>query len=208
MTSTLDICTLTLSKLGIAGGTKSPRQEDLDLAMKTLKSLYRHYIQSGTLGRARTTVLTEPMDCYVACENERILRAAEVKDVTLPLVLYTAGTYQNDDDYGIGTAACAPRPPKHGAFVVINDSYSGQTAEFIYDGYTNSWISIHDMDITTSNVPLASDLNGISARLATNLADHYDAELHPATQRDALLFDAALVQAFGESENTLPGQYF
>jgi len=212
MATPLQICTLALSKLGISGGARKPRQVDLDLALDTLKDLYSFYVTSGALGRAINTVLNEPMDCYVAHENERILRASEdVEDIQLPLTI-TRESF-NNLDYNSLRDVVVPtigsRAPRHGAFVVVNDAFTSSQMIFIYDGHSNQWCTVNDLTLDEDSfAPLMVNTNGAAARLAVMLADHFSADLHPVTARDALMFDAALVQAMGEFEDIVPGTYF
>jgi len=208
MPNTTSVIKLALSKLGVAGGLKDPRPEDMELGLTTLQSYYRNLITSGALGTARRTLLDSSKECYTAGENEIILRTSEeVDDIQLPLSVPSDGSC-GYDDYGIAWAG-GSRSPRNGKFVVINDAFTGASMEWIYDGYINQWCSIHDLSLDQDSwAPLASDINGVAARLAVMMADHYDATLHQMTVRDALLFDTALVQSFGEDTPPMPGNYF
>jgi hypothetical protein len=226
MASCNHIITLALSKLGVAGGHKKPRAEDLALGLTTLQSLYRALIDTGALGRARDVLVTED---YVARENDRILRLADATgDITLPeTVAVTYGLPHlscGEADYGLASALCGKRPPRNGAFVVINDAASGNTQEAVYDGYANKWMIVSDLNLDdrteyrthdgvlletrTCAAPLSGNANGLAARLAVAMADHYQAALSPTTVRDAERFDAALVHGFGQSKPPLFTTHF
>jgi len=227
MTTCADIITLALSKLGVAGGLKPPSQPDLDLGLTTLMSLYRQMISSGKLGRARPV---SPTDDYSARENDRIFRTSDFTGtIQLPEIVTDTWHGEFDDDrfYDRYPAPChAPRPPRDGAFVIINDAVSGNTAEFIYEGYINQWVSIHDLnlgngqnvtdaqgdviEVIPPSVPPLSfrDANGLAAYLATMLADHYGETPSALTMRDANAWQAALINGFGEPSVSIRTNFF
>lgn len=224
MNSCKSVITLALSKLGIAGGDKVPRQADLELGLTTLKSVYRNLISSGALGRAKPRIVDSHT---VANENDRILRVAGATGtVELPQTVTGHATSCGDYDYGIrGANDNRPRPPRNGSFVVINDAQTGETGEYIYDSYRNAWTTISDLslddekairdsdgtllEIRTSVAPLSDDLNGLAALLALKLADHFGAQPHPLTVRDSNRFESNLVNGFGEPDHDrATGQYW
>ncbi len=225
MASCNQVCTLALSKLGIAGGTKRPRDADLSLALQTLQSLYRSLIDGGALGRPRPVVMDGD---YTARENDRILRRSG--DIEFPQLVSeeigfpSCGLYDGSYDYGQATSAYCQRPPRNGAFVVVNDAVSGNSFEVVYDGYKGRWITIGDLtlddntevrdangvllEVRTSDAPLSSNINGLAALLALQLADHFVATPSPLTVRDANRFESALVQGLGEASRPAIGNYF
>ncbi len=225
MTPCIQIITLALSKLGIAGGAKAPQTADLELGLTTLQGLYRNFISSGALGRANNRVVSGD---YVAGENDRILRqAGSSGTIELPETVSSApNAFVGGYDYGMASHRdCRVGPPRNGSFVVINDAQTGETAEFIYDGYRNAWTSIDDLnlddgvrvydpdgsllEVRTSIAPLSQDINGLAAVLALRLADHYGATLHKMTVTDAVRFEGSLVTGFGEADdNRVPGEYW
>jgi len=221
MASAKSVITLALSKLGVSGAGKAPRQSDLDLGITTLQALYRYLISSGALGRARPVT---PVDHYTARENDRIFRTAEhatLFQIDLPDIVTDTYAGCSDSIYYDDPQCSGPRPPREGAFVIINDANTGNTAEYIYEGYTNRWISVHDLSLQEreevrdanggilavkpeSVAPLSyRDMNGLAALLATKLADHYSATPSALTIRDALNWQAALANGFGEPEREL-----
>lgn len=224
MNSCKSVITLALSKLGIAGGGKAPRQTDLELGLTTLKSVYRNLISSGALGRAKLRII----DCHtVAHENDRILRVAGATGtVELPFTVTGHPIGCGDYDYGIrGAYDNRPRPPRNGSFVVVNDAQNGETGEYIYDGHRNAWTTISDLslddktavrdgegtllEIRTSVAPLSHDMNGLAALLAMKLADHFGQQPHPLTVRDSNRFESSLVNGFGDpDEDRATGQYW
>jgi len=208
MTTPRTIITLALSKLGIAGGAKKPRQEDLDLGLVTLQSYYRFLISSGALGRPRNTVLDEGTTDYVAHENESIHRVNPgIQSIELPLTVTDDNNNLISDKY-YDCYYGGVRTPRNGTFVVIVDAISGNSQESIYDGYTKNWCSIGDLDLDESQAPLSSNLNGLASRLAQDLSDHYDAELNQVTVVAGRQFEAALIQGFGDDEHISFANYF
>jgi len=217
MASAKSVITLALSKIGVAGAAKAPRQADLDLGLTTLQALYRYLISSGALGRARPVI---PTADYTARENDRVYRNnGHVGEITLPDVIVDRHDCSDSiyyDDYTSG-----PRQPRDGAFVIINDANTGNTAEWVYEAYTNRWISVDDLSLQereevrdadgnlvyvrpTSEAPLSTrDMNGLAALLSTKLADHYEATPSALTIRDALNWQAGLSNGFGEPEREL-----
>jgi hypothetical protein len=225
MASTYSIVTLALSKLGISGGTRPARQADLDLGLQTLRSLYRNLISSGALGRANPVT---PHGDYTARENDRILRNIDhIGTIALPELVRERASFGHSDQYDFyDYPVCGrPRPPRDGAFVIINDANSGGTEEWLYEAYTNRWISLHDLTlqeheelrndagniigiVEPSVAPLSyRDENGLAALLATKLADHFGAQPSPLTLRDASNWQTSLSTRFGEPEAHLHSHF-
>jgi hypothetical protein len=227
MTTCTDIITLALSKLGVAGGLKAPGEVDLNLGLTTLQSYYRQLISSGKLGRVRPV---SPIGDHIAGENERIFRASDFRGV-IDLPTFIVEAWHGGDfricHYDHHPAdRTMPRPPRDGAFVIINDARSGNSEDYIYDGYVNQWVGIHDLNlghgenVTDANgniidvvppsvPPLANrDANGLAALLAVKLADHYGQTPSALTLRDANAWEAALLNGFGDPVDTLRPSYF
>lgn len=227
MASCIEIITLALSKLGVAGGTKTPRQTDLDLGLQTLQSTFRMLISSGMLGRANPVA---PQGDYTAQENDRIFRTSSATgSITIPELVHDCDRHYNiafGDYYDDPYSSTRTRPPRDGAFIIINDATTGNSVQYIYEGFSNRWISVHDLSLDPggdvldinglvvavnepSIAPLSMrDANGLAALLATKLADHYAATLMPSTVRDAVAYQVSLSNRFGESEGDVFNDLF
>jgi hypothetical protein len=232
MASCKSIIITALSKLGVASALKGARDEDLQLGLQTLQSKYRSLIASGALGRALPVTVTGN---YTTGENERILKkSGHAMTISLPETVTDRWGACHDDylgygalsgfsaDYGCSRVDHRPRPPRDGAFVVINDEQTGRAQEWLYDSYVAKWLPIHDLSLSEygevrdaegnisgttveSTAPLsAADTNGLAAALALSLSDHFGAQPSPMTIRDASVWQQALVNRFGLTERERP----
>ncbi len=102
------------------------------------------------------------------------------------------------------------RPVRDGAVVTIVDRMSGEMIEAIYDGQVKSWITINDLDLDDLDesdpyslqrlqdaldqpAPLSHrDRNGLTALLATLLADDFGTEVPQNVALQAAQFKQAL----------------
>lgn len=117
-------------------------------------------------------------------------------------------------DYGrkaYVTRSTDRRTIRDNAVVTLVDEFSGDILEAIYDGQRKLWFTITDLDLREEldednewsvkrlndvldmEAPLSHrNANGLSALLATHLADEYAAEVPAQTERQALAFRSSL----------------
>lgn len=184
-----------LRKLGKLGAGRSARTADLADGLSALQGLYRHLITSGAFGRLRDVIPTED---YTAGENERILRNSDdIASITLPELVPDIVYCGNPCDYGSrwvppgGNAS--DRPPRDCSVVVINDTVSGTSVEYLYDGQKAEWVDISALELD-DNAPLSSrDTDGLKARLAMQIADEYGGQVPALTLQLARIFQSNLV---------------
>lgn len=143
----LDIITRALRRIGVVGTGQLPREQEQDDALDYLKAIYRRLISSGAFGTIREV---HPNDTtYKANAFERVVSTNPTCVVTLP-----------------DTA-------RSGAVVCVVDTFRNQVDEYVFDGHTQKWTTIDDLDLT-SPAPLAhGDPTGLAAYLALELADEY-----------------------------------
>lgn len=190
-----------LRKLGKLGSGREARSTDANDALNSLKGLYRSLLNAGTFGRLRDVV---PTSDYTAGENERVFRSSdspEAMEVTLPeLVRDTLGS---PAEYGSrwippdSVSTSDLRPPRDCSVIVVSDSFSGETQEYIYDGSLRRWFMIGDLGLDDP-APLSNrHEDGLRAMLALQIADEYGGDVTGATQRLASQFHSSLTHRWG-----------
>lgn len=227
MTAARSIVNGALRKIGRLGGGREPRTADQTDVLAALQSLYGAWIAAGAFGRILDVVPTGTT--YVSRGNERILRtSAATMSVTLPELVSDAAY----NDYGwdrrgyygtvitittegnntiVDVQASQPigcvEPPRDGSVVIITDREGGETGTWLYDGTIKKWQAIHLLQLDSEAPRSAADPEGLSACLALEIADTFGAEVGPATQRQAIRFQAALTQRFGMRRESQTGVY-
>lgn len=189
-----------LRKLGKLGAGRSARSADLNDGFDSLVALYRALINQGAFGRLRDVT---PLSDYTAGENERIYRnSANVTSITLPELVADCW-YGSPWEYGSrwvppGNEVDANRPPKDCAVVVISDTDTGLTNEYIFDGQTKTWMDLANLTLD-SEAPLSRrDFDGLKSRLAVQIGDEYGGQYGELTAQLARSFQSALVNRFSD----------
>lgn len=210
MATCRNIINRALRKLGRLGGGREPRTADQTDALAALQGLYTAWVASGAFGRmADVTPLTD----YTAGENERIIRTDATIAVTLPeTVPYYSDPlpYNRErDTYATNYEAvdCNNRPPRNGALVQIKDRAGGKVETWIYDGTARDWVSIENLQLDSEAPRSGTDPEGLSALLATELADTFGAELGPTTLNQAKRYTSGMVSDFSRPRQTAMGVY-
>lgn len=200
-----------LRKLGVLGAGREPRDAERNDAHTGLQALYRSMINAGAFGRLRDVVPTG--SDYTARENERVFRNGDVTlEVTLPeLVPICDGPPRPyDQEYAVysdQTTDRNMRPPRDCSVVVIEDAFTGDVADFIYDGDLKKWVSIYDLAID-DNAPLSRrDELGLSSLLAMSISDQFGGALTDSTVGAGRLFQSGLVNRWSMPTRAIPGQY-
>lgn len=223
MTTARAIVTLALRKLGRVGSGREPRPVDATDGFEALLSLYRGWINSGAFGRLADIM---PTGNYVAHGNERILRTkGQTFEVTLPeLVAGDSAQGQryfgtvitvteNGDDVDIDVRPSQPlrqyaRPPRDLSVVVISDTVTGNTIDFIYDGAQKKWVSLWDL-VPDDEAPLSQrDAQGLASCLAVLISDQFGADIPATTAMQAAHYRSALVTRFSTPSTVATGVYF
>lgn len=184
-----------LRKLGKLGAGRSARAPDLNDGFDSLVALYRSFINDGAFGHLRDVT---PLSDYTAGENERIFRnSASVTSITLPELVPDCW-YGSPWEYGSrwvppGSEVSADRPPRDCSVVVISDTDSGLTNEYIFDGQQKLWVDLSNLTLD-SEAPLSRrDFDGLKAKLAMQIADEYGGQIGQVTANLANRFQSALV---------------
>lgn len=141
---------------------ETPTDSDADVGLELLKSLYRHLVIGGTLGRMTSRLVTGD---YTAGENERIVNGTDdAVTITLPTEV------EAEEDPGIEGVDTAYRQPAHLALAeVVGDT----PAVSIYDASVGSWVSIEDLTLN-STAPLGQVHRfGLQAMLAVRLCPRF-----------------------------------
>lgn len=211
MASCRDIVNGALRKLGKLGAGREPRLADSQDALEALRGLYRSLINSGAFGRLCDVIPNGAS--YVAGENQRIFRNSDVTlQITLPETVSndSCGPRPYDEeccDYSTNPTDRNQRPPRDCSVVVIIDAFSGDVADYLYDGHTKLWQSIYDLDLT-SNAPLSfRDPEGMKALLALSLVDEFGGQVGAATTRLASMFQSSLTTRFSMPDRPVFGSY-
>lgn len=181
-----------LRALGRLGAGRTARVVDAETALETLKDTYKALINQGTFGRLRDVV---PTSNYVAGENERVFRNTDdVESIELPEL--------------VGETLGGPLTPLDLSVVVIVDGIEGQTSTWLYDGGVKAWQSVDDLTLE-SQAPLSErDNRGLSALVASRMADDYGLDTPSSTQMNARAFMSSLTHRYSNPVMVRPGTFY
>jgi hypothetical protein len=185
----------------------------------TLQGIYRQWISNGTFGRLRDVV---PLTSYVASPNERVYRNSfAVTSITLPELVTGVwwtwnpsrgeGLYQQEQTAypinGIGAVRYDATTPRDASVVVVNDSPSKTTQEFIYDGHIKEWRSIAGLALADEAPFSQRDPKGLESVLALQVVDEFAGQAGQATVAMARQFMAALNNRYSSPSVGVAGVY-
>jgi len=207
MSSCRDIVAGALRKLGKLGSGRTPRQADEQDAFGALTGLYRFLITSGAFGRLQDVI---PQSDYTARWNERVFRTQDATlSVTLPQTLSNAGYWGDYYIYGYPYFVDNDRvTPRDCSVVTVVDSFTGVTADFIYDGELKSWQGLYDLTLD-SEAPLSTrDPEGLKAYLATHIVGEFGGELSQFDMQRASTYVTALTHRYSQQREIAPMEYF
>lgn len=213
---------LALRKLGVLGAGREPRAADGQDAFDGLAAMYRAMINAGAFGRLCDVVPTGTD--YTARRSERIFRNnSDTLTINLPEMIsgepgccqYYGTIVTVESEGSTVTVTVQPAqpmgyavPPHDCMVVVISDAFTGQTADFIYDGHIKKWQSLYDLTID-SEAPLSfRDVNGLASLLATTIADQFGGQLTDATVSAARIFQSSLTHRFSMPTAVSAGVFF
>lgn len=202
-----------LRKIGKLAGGREPRAQDSTDALDSLRALYSYLVNSGAFGRMADVVPTG--SSYVAGENERIFRnSSETLDITLP-ELVRVDAYCSPrpypEEYPVYTTDhvnYGMRPPRDCAFVAIQDAFTAQTVEYLYDSQLKLWTPIKGLTLDDP-APLADrDADGLKCLLAIRINDEFGGAVGDMTVRQAGQFMQALTVRFSSPSTIGRTEYF
>ncbi len=189
-----------LRKLGVLAAGREPRLSDATDTLAALQGLYTSWIVNGSFGRLEDVVPKGPS--YTPCGSCRVVRQSSATlDVILPELVgrgwvYDYGWYRCSGEYNPTV------PPRDGMTVVISDSIGGETASWIYDGTVKQWQQIETLTLNDEAPRSASDLLGLSACLAIEVADQFGEEVSATSALQAARYKTALVSRYGMRRET------
>jgi hypothetical protein len=207
-----DIVSGALRKAGVLASGREPRPSDQTDTFAALVGLYRVWITSGTFGRLRDVIPTG--SSYTAGENEHVFRNDPVTlTVDLPETVRSLPTWihvpydREVEVYPDSDVLNGVRPPRHCAVVIITDTYTGTTAEFIYDGQIKQWVGLYELTLD-SEAPLShGDPEGLKAALALAVADEFGGQIGQITAGQAALFRSNLGGRWSQPSRVVQGVY-
>lgn len=178
---------LALRQIGVIAAGQSPTPNETADALAIFKALFRRWINEGAFGALKPVT---PTANYTANANERIFRnSADVTAITIPELI------------------CG-QPPRDLAVVVINDAFTGETLDVIYDGQVSRWCRLDTLG-ASDFAPLAfRDSTGLASALALELASQYGQEAPASVQTAALRFQAGLVTKYAEAREQVRADFF
>ena len=187
----IDLISRALRRIGVLAGGALPRDVEAADALQTLIGVYRRLITEGSFGELSDAI---PAGDYTAQENQRVLRTTtHVGSISLPEVIVEDQT---------------SRPPRDCSVVIISDEFSGETAEFIYDGAVKKWVPLTSLTLT-SRPPLANrDPLGLVCLLALELADEYGQPQSDLIKLNAIRFLHGITHNWSNPQTVTPGVYF
>lgn len=179
-----DVIKRALQQARIVALGRDPSAKEVEAGMLALQGLYDGWFASGMFG---TLVDVDASGTYEANEGERIAGASSV---VKPSQIEDACS---DTGY---------RPPYELAAIV------DVTAAARWLWIDGAWVNCAGLTLGDS-APLASrDSEGLSALLATYLAEGYGTEVGPMTARRGLVFQGGVSHKFGSTQPTVPSEYF
>lgn len=206
-----DIVNGALRKIGKLAGGREPRVQDSTDALDSLRALYSYLVNSGAFGRMIDVVPTGTS--YVAGENERIFRnSSDTLDITLPELVRVdcnPRSYPEEQPvYSTDPVNSGMRPPRDCAFVAINDAFTAQTVEYLYDGQLKLWTPLKGLTLDDA-APLAErDADGLKCFLATRINDDFGGTVGDMTVRQAAHFMQSLTVRYSSSPTIGRTEYF
>lgn len=181
MTTCRDIITRALQQAKIVALGRQPTAKEAEAGMSALQGIYDGWVANGMFGRLTDVTTTED---YTAKEGERIF--ADGATITLP------DTIADDDD----------RVPRDLACISVND---GTWRTWVWTG---AWTELTGLTLD-DDAPLSErDSEGLSALLATYLAEGYDTEVGPITLRRGQMFQGGISHKFGSTQDVIASDYF
>lgn len=213
MATCRDIVNGALRKIGKLAGGREPRTQDSIDALDSLRALYSYLVNSGAFGRMADVVPTGAT--YVAGENERIFRnSSDTLSITLP-ELVRVGHYrgplpypEEQAIYDTDTVNFDMRPPRDCAFVAIQDAFTAQTVEYLYDGQRKLWVGISGLALEDEAPLSARDSDGLKCMLASRISDEFGGTLGDMTVRQSAQFVQALTTRYSSPASMGRTEYF
>lgn len=213
MATCRDIVNGALRKIGKLAGGREPRTQDSTDALDSLRALYSYLVNSGAFGRMADIVPTGAT--YVAGENERIFRnSSETLSITLPEMV-RVDQYRSPrpypEEYPVYTTDHVNydmRPPRDCAFVAIQDAFTAQTVEYLYDGQRKLWVGLSGLELEDVAPLSARDADGLKCLLATRINDEFGGALGDMTVRQAAQFTQALTARYSSTAPIGRTEYF
>lgn len=183
MTTCRDIITRALQQARIVALNRDPTASEAAAGMLSLQGIYDGWFASGMFG---TLTDIDATGAYEANEGERITGASSVTKPTQIDAISDTGF----------------RPPYELSAIV--DVTNGNRWLWI-DG---AWVDCAGLTLDDT-APLATrDREGLSALLATYLAEGYGSEVGPMTARRGLTFQGGVSHKFGSTRDAPASDYF
>lgn len=209
-----------LRKIGVLAAGRQPRTADQADTLATLQGMYRQWISNGTFGRLRDVV---PLTSYIASPNERVYRNSyAVTTITLPELVRGVwwvwdpsrgpGLYQQEQTAypinGVGAVRYDVTTPRDASIIVINDSPSKTTAEFVYDGHIKEWRSIAGLTLADEAPFSYRDPKGLESVLALQIVDEFAGQVGQMTVGMARQFMSSLNMRYSSPAVGVVGVYY
>lgn len=182
---------------GLYGAGETPTDDDADLALDLVKSLYRHLIVAGTFGRMNSRLVTGD---YTAGENERVVNGTDADvTVTLPTEI------EAEEDPGIEGVSTTDRQPKDLSIVEV----AGSTADAsIYDASLGAWVSVDGLTLNSAAPLGVSHRLGIQALLGVRLCTRFQVPIPPELAAEATAGRRAMAMNWHAPRQPTQAEYF
>jgi len=179
-----DIIRRALQQARIVALGRDPTAKESEAGMLALQGIYDGWVTSGMFGRLTDVYKSED---YTAQPGERIF--ADDATITLPDTV-------DDTDNG-GT-----RVPYDLAAISVND---GGWRHWVWTGV---WTELTGLTLDDT-APLSDrDSEGLSALLASYLAEGFGTEIGQMTSRRAAQFQGSISHKFGSTQPATTAEYF
>lgn len=200
-----DVIGRAFQKIKVYSPGETPSNDDEQVGLDELQSLYEEWAAGGMFGRLRDRYIDSD---YTACQGERIT-------VTNGAVVTIPTTFVNWPywgwDYSVPTDDLSPdstKPPYDMALIEVVDIAGQSVTRWLYDVGQTLWVNINGLTLD-SIAPLSSKgRGGLIACLALNLADEYGGVVGPSTARQAAAFKTALSLKLGGDTHRSAAAFF
>lgn len=180
MVTCRDIITRALQQAGVVPLGRTPAAKESEAGLSALLGMYEGWVSGSMFGRLKDVYETSDYD---ANPGERVF--ADGFTVTLPLTV--------EDETGT---------PRDLAAISV---YNGGWVHWLWEG---AWINLTTLTLS-SEAPLSGrDREGLSAALATYLAEGFGAEVGPQTFKRGARFESGLSLKLGSTQDATAPGYF
>lgn len=192
MSTNLQVMTVAFRRSGVLPAGRQLMSPEITLGLEYLQAGWRQWAVSGMFGQL-SRKKKEDAGPYEAAEREWISHKT-ADAITLPTEITDQGTV---------------RAPKSGAVIVLTNSETGVTTEYIYDPFKADWIDLSTPFDLTGYSPLTGQYDmAIKTMFAVYFADESGVAISPVLAKQYASHKMVFVMRHGEDRSRDVGSYF